>query len=475
MKIRWSLVFLFFLLGLILILTLPSNSDMWQGQIWVHFTFLWIGSFSVYAILQESNRLPYGCRTLHWVFFFFFFFLAPYLQYLQEAWPLNYIPTEGGILKANLMIILWMSIYHSTRSLFYYKGVLSYGEACMNQAKGHINEAGIAMDRRLEANRESVQNTLLALLMISLLMVGFLIRRIGLINLISSRDTSHEAYNTSSTALSSLLTYVVRNTITFTAFLCCFSYKKRQVSLYYPLTAIVLLLLGCSPFAVPRFQAATIYLTLLLLLFPRYRYRVIFVIFFIMVFVVGFPLLSGFRYESTSEVSFFSRITLVLSNLQSEYLSANYDAYTMLMKTNDYLTIFGSQHGLQLLATVLFFIPRGVWPGKPVSTGTLIQERMGAHVSAYNVSSSLISEAMIDFGIIGIVFYALVFSAICNWIDLRLSARKYSDTSDGILFLVMPPLLFFLIRGSLMSVWAFVFSYILIGKIITWFYKEKLT
>lgn len=236
--------------------------------------------------------------------------------------------------------------------------------------------------------------------------------------------------------------------------------------------SFVLLLIGCSPIGMPRYQVATIYIALLLILFPNLKKKGVFILLFIFAFMILFPVLDSFRYSvfDISNVQMIFKTTL--SNLQNQYLTANYDAYVMIMKSFDFVSNNSLQYGRQLLGAFLFFVPRNMWFNKPVSTGTMIQNSFGFYRDAANVSSSLISEAYIDFGFIGIVIYAILFGIICKKIDSKILEYSNSNKIDGLILLLMPTLIFFLCRGPLLSVWGFVSSFIVIGKIMFYIAKK---
>lgn len=236
--------------------------------------------------------------------------------------------------------------------------------------------------------------------------------------------------------------------------------------------SLILLLIGCSPIGMPRFQVATVYIALLLIFFPNFKKKPLFILLFIFAFMVLFPVLDAFRYNEFDISNLQIIFKNTLSNLQNQYLSANYDAYVMIMKTFDFVSNNSLQYGRQLLGAFLFFIPRNLWFNKPVSTGTMIQNSFGFYRDAANVSSSLISESYVDFGFIGIVVYALLFGIICKKIDNKILEYSNSNKIDGLLLLLMPTLIFFLCRGPLLSVWGFVSSFIVIGKTMSYIAKK---
>ena len=460
---RKQILLVFFLLLILILLFSPALSNVASGSLLIHSMFLFIGGYSVVALLRECRSAPYSCRTIHWIFTFFFFFVAPYLQYLYQTWPLDYVPTDASLIRANLWIILWILVFDASKSVLFHNGSIVWGrkawESAMEDLKGRARKQTGGRPERVTPS-----NTFMTVLYFtSIFFLFILIRRSGFLELISSRSTGGKVYTADTQAMTSIFTSVVRYTIAYTAFYCCYRYRKGQESLSMLIFSLILLLIGCSPIAMPRFQAASIYITVILLLAPDLKRDISFVILFVVMFMLAFPALNAFRNNSLSSVNLGELVIRVVENYQNEYLTANYDAYTMLMKTDDYVAQFGCRNGMQLIGALFFFIPRSIWTTKPVSTGTMVQEAFSAHISTYNVSSCMVCEGLVDFGVLGIVIYAFAFSLICSWVDLRLRCREFIDSFDGIVYLLLPPFFFFLLRGSLMSVWAFIVACVVIG------------
>ena len=460
MTIKRGQFALFIVILLVVLLLLPSLSLESSNSILLHFTFLLNGTIIILFLVIEAGTLPYSCRTLHWVFFLFFFFLSPYLQFLFKQWPLNYSPTVPRMIRANLLIMLWSTLFHLTRKVQFSKGGDIFFDATSSEM--HIKHPELfVFSESSDDNPSKARLTLF--LFISFVLVLYLVSRVGLITLVSSRSGGYSAYQSSSSAESSLISNTVRNTISFTAFLNAYRFQKKRDNLSLLIISFALLMIGCSPFGLPRFQVAAIYLTIIMLLLPKWRYSLLCIIGFIVVFMFVFPLIGAFRYTEVGNIDFKTLLIRTINNFQDEYLTANYDAYTIILKTFDYVAENSYTYGRQLICAILFFIPRTVWPSKSVSTGALLQAASGAHSSAYNVSSSLIVEGMIDFGIFGVILYCFLFSLICNRIDAKLAMPDRYSKATTIIQVLMPPLLFFLLRGSLLSVWPFIASYLVVG------------
>ena len=447
-------LYMFISLLIFIIVLIPYNISSKAHSILPMTSFWFIGFFSIFMISNETKKHIFTCTIFHWIFCLFFFFVAPYIQFSMNKWALLYKPTEQAIIKTNFAIIIWM--------LCFFIGSIVYSKKNdKNNFKLELKEEYIVQKKIL-----SIFNA------ISFVLVLYMISRAGLVTIISSRSGGESAFNGAFTSISSLMTYCVRNFITFTALLNAYRYKRKKDNVIMMIFSLILLLIGCSPIGMPRFQVATVYIALLLIFFPNFKKKPLFILLFIFAFMVLFPVLDAFRYNEFDISNLQIIFKNTLSNLQNQYLSANYDAYVMIMKTFDFVSNNSLQYGRQLLGAFLFFIPRNLWFNKPVSTGTMIQNSFGFYRDAANVSSSLISESYVDFGFIGIVVYALLFGIICKKIDNKILEYSNSNKIDGLLLLLMPTLIFFLCRGPLLSVWGFVSSFIVIGKIMSYIAKK---
>lgn len=113
----------------------------------------------------------------------------------------------------------------------------------------------------------------------------------------------------------------------------------------------------------------------------------------------------------------------------------------------------GHTYGRQLAGSVLFAVPRSLWPGKPMDTGVVIGQWMGA--ANTNLSSPVWAELWIDFGPVGMTagFVALGYAAAR--VDYRYARRAVRRAPPGSLIALTVPLVagysFILLRGPLLQ------------------------
>jgi oligosaccharide repeat unit polymerase len=216
---------------------------------------------------------------------------------------------------------------------------------------------------------------------------------------------------------------------------------------------VILFLLIYFPTSAARFQIIAAYLGLFLIitLKPQSKYKIT-LLFLLGLFIV-FPSLEVFR-----NLKSFNQFNLnnVGNSINSAFNEGHYDSYQMFVNSINYLAENGVTWGRQISGTLLFFVPRSLWPDKPVGSGAYVSGNMG--MSLDNVSMPIVGEAYINFGILGIILFAYLFGLLCRRFDQRYW-KKVENNDNGLLVHFYPVLIgyfFFMNRGDLMSSFAFI-------------------
>lgn len=185
--------------------------------------------------------------------------------------------------------------------------------------------------------------------------------------------------------------------------------------------SILILLWFKNPLTEKRNALGPIYITLIFLLYPKAlntNFKILSFLFLAMVLL--FPALQIFTHIDYS----FARIVQKPSLLAEEFSNTefltifntlNYDAFSNISVTIEYVSINGLSYGYQALSGLLFFIPRFFWENKPISTGELIGDYL---VSDYgfnftNLSNPLVSEGYINFGWLGVMLFSISLAFFC--------------------------------------------------------------
>ena len=212
------------------------------------------------------------------------------------------------------------------------------------------------------------------------------------------------------------------------------------------ITAILVLLFIFSNPAtgMARSQAAAIYTAVLVAAFPSLlNLRYFISLSFIFSLFTIFPVLDQFRnLTNLSQSAKFSFEFIYVGH---------FDSFQGMARVMEYEIV---TWGHQLLGVLLFFVPRSVWPGKPVGSGAFSADQVGLDFS--NIGMNYFGEGYINFGIFGAIGFAVVLGVICGKLDTAFW-QKDSNLRPHmkIFYLYFIGQIFFLLRGDLLSSFAY--------------------
>jgi len=138
----------------------------------------------------------------------------------------------------------------------------------------------------------------------------------------------------------------------------------------------------------------------------------------------------------------------------SEYLTrVDFDAFKQVLDTIGYVAAGGElRNGENFLGALLFWVPRGVWGGKPIDSGFIVSTAAGYPYT--NVSSPLVAESLISFGIVGIV----VVMGLCGYFLSSMEGSARTGYAQGrpalnlILYALVTGFAIIILRGALNGV-----------------------
>ena len=220
-------------------------------------------------------------------------------------------------------------------------------------------------------------------------------------------------------------------------------------------------LLIANPISTGRYIFGCVYGAIFLqAVFSRLKFRPIWIKLMIVTGVTFlFPALNAFR---TSES--------VGNNLvQGQYLTTgDFDAFTQVVNSLEVSLRQGFTLSNQFLGPLGFFIPRSIWPDKPLDTGRLIGNAKG--YSFTNLSAPLWSEALISFTFIGVILSFVILGFLSTRADQKFAWAHRSEASalyfPGALYLVI------MLRGSLLQA-AMAFFLLLLASWIVSSHSKK--
>lgn len=211
----------------------------------------------------------------------------------------------------------------------------------------------------------------------------------------------------------------------------------------------VLLLLSCPPTGMARFSVAAMYIPVCLCLVPFFRRKDVFVLVMCFSLLVIFPFLDNFRYYSAGQDIRFGM------NFE-QFTELHFDSYSMFMRA---LSSGIVTWGHQLLGVLLFWIPRSLWPAKPIGSGAFLATENGWYFT--NVSMPFFGEGYINFGIVGVLVFVLVLACFCAVEDKKYWELYKNRSRDlrKIRYFILIAMLMFIMRGDLLSSVAYTCGY----------------
>ena len=124
--------------------------------------------------------------------------------------------------------------------------------------------------------------------------------------------------------------------------------------------------------------------------------------------------------------------------------------YTMLSTVPE---AFPHQFGLSYLYTFIQFIPRFLWPGKPVSAATNVTIAMfGETWAGTGPAFPNFGEMYLDFGLLGMIIGMLIFGKLCQMMYRKVTEKTDATMSFISFSLFLPYLFQYITRGHFPSV-----------------------
>lgn len=428
----------------------------------VIFTFF-INGILVFFHMLKSSKLGYSLIDMFDIFMLFFMFVAPILQYLNNGfpWENSHFITNEIILRSNLIIFIFLAVFYSIYNIHNKKNV-----------SARINN--------FSKNNFFIHTKIILELgfYISTLVTVFIIYQTGFTNLFS-RSTNTLGYENRSINL------IINNFLRafpLVVLLINIKFKKKSKSYfkrwqYYLL--LIFTVITHFPTGLARYRVAVVYLAIFLTLKEKFNNKFFFKLTVILGLLIIFPLINIFRRNTFQDLV---NLSINFPNVFETFIHGDFDAYSMLSRSLIFINQNTFSLGRQLLGSLLFFVPRPLWPTKPIGSGQMVAENLGFNYT--NISMPFVAEGYINFGIAGVVIFAVVMAIIIKKLDVNYQEVILKDSRQRISFIeiLYPSLLgylFFMLRGDLMTSFAYTVGYsmpaillIILDKIIKLF-KSK--
>jgi hypothetical protein len=221
------------------------------------------------------------------------------------------------------------------------------------------------------------------------------------------------------------------------------------------LLLLMLVLITENPYTEKRNALGPLYIALLLVAFPTFfaswaRRMLLLVGGMVLIF----PAITIFTHNHEQSLADVS-VTQISDRLVDHYFSINYDSWANIYTAIEIAGAHGVQWGHQLLGSLLFFVPSGIWSAKPLATGIFLADYLIANYSMWftNLSAPLIAEGYLDFGFVGVIVYAGAAAFAVTFLNkMALRSSKWVSIPLAVYGAVF---LMIVLRGSLMIAMGF--------------------
>src|SRR5215207_1295507 len=420
----------------------PTTSRPWIVPL---FLSVAAGARLSWVIGDGAQRLV---EAIVWIFVYVFFGLAPLVQMRTGIDPVT-TPFVDHSLDARALTVVVSGVCALGLGLFVARRRLPPGN--------HADTAPAVRPERVTA-----------LSIVGLLCAGYFVAKGGVGPLRSSRVELDRAANA---AWSDSTTVAVVRALSMMPLLVAFVAlrieKARSLSRgWFRTTALpavtgTVLLLVANPIGNARYTSGTVYLAVLAslgLVATRPRFRAM-CAGFVASLVLLFPLADAYRYSTTASFKETDPVAALTTG--------DFDAFAQVVNTVQYVELHGITYGYQALGPLVFWIPRDVWPAKPIDTGILLANSRGYDFT--NLSAPLWTELFINGGWGALLVGMFVFGMLIRRWDSGIMQALERAPTPGLLACILPFYLLILLRGSLLQATAALA--LLAGS--GWFVRER--
>lgn len=411
--------------------------------LFLHISIATISSFSLFLYRKRSFSL---FKIVH-LFIIFFLCISPYFQFRQNIsfWGAKVFTTNEYI-YTSFVVLCTISLFNIAYIL------IDKDSNCKFITKFAVNLSNPILHSRTINLKEFI---LLFSINIIILFSILYVNKFNLFYVFFRGGVSEEnslLLDIETNKIPQFASLIINNffkPMTVVIFLTAYKLKANKIEL---MILGILMLLSAFPTSMPRFSAAAMYIPILLTFSKTLRKPNIFIILFIIGIMLIFPFLNNFRYLTTnSEIEFGLDFEM--------FVEPHFDSYSSFVHilSND-ISTFGNQ----LLGCFLFWVPRSIWPTKPIGSGAFLSEEINLNWT--NISCCYFAEGYINFGFLGILIFTIFISWFCasfdkTYWDINMPNNKNNCFFELIYFLLLG-LTFFIMRGDLMSSFAFTLGFI---------------
>jgi len=414
----------------LLVFLIPTALILKNTDIEIILSFFLLSSLSataLYSTLSKNNNNAIVTSTV--LFVILFFLIAPITQITNAPYfMVNTAPfSPQGAALANILISLFLLVFFISCAFF---------------------------SKKIPEKTTNIfpTNDQIPILTLSFISVG--IALYASVELAASTTIALESQDPTKNALKLKILYFIPF-VALALTLLSNASRKRKAILFIIL--ITCLLITKNHLTERRNAIGPIYLSILVILLPWIieKGRTYFYVMASMM-LIGFPISSLLTHRNSSGAEEINP-TNIFAAITNHFTELHYDAWANLITTIEITKQTGLHLGNQLIGSVFFFIPRTIWESKPRPTGEVIGDYLSSNHSMWfnNLSSPLIGEGFIDFGVIGVIFYAILAAYFC------IKIKKLADSGGNLhktLYIYSSFFIFFILRGALLPAVVYFFG-----------------
>ena len=441
MKIQYS----FFSMIFFLVLFIGIESFTYQKDNLVEFTFNIIALMSVINIIIILRYQKISLSLLFWFFNLLFFYFIPIMQYHLKQFRFISGNIDSYILEVNYMILFWNLLY----MIFYY---IAYFQKVDNfkAIQLHINNRIIKI-----------------VILISIVIIFYMYKKFGL-SFFFFRDNESTVHLGKISFL--FYNYFFKPLIFFISLIVLVQkkYQQKKYHTFFIVAILFLALILNFPTGSARFYIfaliVSLYVTVLMKPHAQSYIFIIYLVFgiFFSSFLDIFRRLSNFNFDFNFDFNYFFK--------------GHFDAYENFILTVKYTVLHGLEYGHTFLSSVLFFVPRSIWPEKDIGSGAMIAKSYISKIYQIdndNIANPFIAEWYLNFSFFGVILGAILYGYFAGRIDKYFKLKTLNKSFENDILLIFygffVGIYFFHLRGDFMSSYAYT-----IGSFVAYLVALKL-
>jgi len=442
-------------------ITGPAPNLSWLGPLAISI----ICAARLSWILGVGERRLFECMI--WIFTYAFMGLAPMTQIRERIWPITTYRMDSTLVWGGTVIV-------TVGVVAFLLGTMTSSAVVSRSRKTRV-ASRLALLRRDKSPGGDVERPTFTvnekrIVLLAVLAIGlnlYFLSRMGWILFLQSRNSAYEIHKGawSSTAMSTFIragTYMSL-TVVFVALVRFRREAKRAARLGSPqstptmrlnmvlLVVIATLLFNTlNPISTARYLSGTALLAAAAafgLFASAARFRIV-MFGFIAALLVIFPVMDAFRYT-------FKAKNLAITDPVEAFLAPDYDSFAQIMNGWLITQREGIDIGRQLVGVILFWVPRPLWPEKPVDTGIFIANSRGYVVT--NLSAPLQIEMFVNGGFILLILVMFVAGYLVYAWDTNVERELALFHMPSVLGCILPFYTLILLRGSLLQAMPYLF------------------